>query len=162
MIVYRVALTRNALRYCIECDDPRFWSEAETQFLEFFRNSPVPIVFVLTKFDVVVSQCVLTRLKNGGRDMVNWTSIETLAVGDAKERIKENICRPLEQTVGGGVKAEIISKEGTDYSLFNVNKKHANLGLRSKFGEEACRRNNEGSEAEFKAPLDRRSTCYCR
>jgi GTP-binding protein EngB required for normal cell division len=100
------------LRYCIECDDPRFWSEAETKFLEFFQNSPVPIVFVLTKFDKVVKGCTIDRLRNGGRDTVNWVSAEKLAIGDAREQIKENICRRLEQIVGGGVKSEIISKEG--------------------------------------------------
>jgi hypothetical protein len=138
MTGYRVMVTLIALRYCIECDDPRFWSEAETQFLEFFRNSPVPIVFVLTKFDVVVSQCIVNRLKNGGRDVVNWTSIETLAVGDARERIKENICRPLEQIVGGGVKAEIISKEGKHCAPSNIDNMYTNLGFRPKFGEKAC------------------------
>jgi hypothetical protein len=52
--------------------------------------------------------------------MVNWTSAEKLAVGDAREQIKENICRRLEQIVGGGVKSEIISKEGKHNSPFNT------------------------------------------
>jgi hypothetical protein len=80
----------------------------------------------------------VNRLKSGGRDVVNWTSIDTLAVGDAREMIKENICRPLEQTVGGGVKAEIISKEGKHSTPSNDNITYTNVGLRSKLGEEAC------------------------
>jgi hypothetical protein len=52
--------------------------------------------------------------------MVNWTSAEKLAVGDAREQIKENICRRLEQIVGGGVKSEIISKEGKHNSPFDT------------------------------------------
>ena len=146
---------RIALRYCIECDDHAFGRRRTRSSLEFFQKSPVAIAFVLTKFDVVVSQCFLARLKYGGMGMVNWTSIEALAVGNARERIMENICRPLEQIVGGGVKGEIISKEGADYSPFNVNKKHAILELISGFGKEARWKNNQSSEAKFEAVLDR-------
>jgi GTP-binding protein EngB required for normal cell division len=104
-----------SLRYCIECHDPRFWSEAETQFLEFFQNSQVPIVFVLTKFDMVVNQCLVERMRSAGRNVITLDSFETLAMGDAREKIKENICRQLERLVGGGIKAEMISKDGEFY-----------------------------------------------
>jgi hypothetical protein len=155
----RIKLKIFLVRYCIECHDPRFWSEAETQFLEFFRKSPIPIVFVLTKFDMVVNQCLVDRLKTGGRDVVNWTSIETLAVGDAKEKIKEKICRTLERIVGGGIKAEIVSKESM--ALYSNISNTLIIILRPAFGKEACRGNNKGGQAESEAAVDRSPTCCC-
>jgi hypothetical protein len=61
---------------------------------------------------MVVNQCLVDRMRSAGRGLVNFASYETLAMGDAREQIRENICRPLERLVGGGVKAEMISKEG--------------------------------------------------
>jgi len=98
-------------RYCIDCSDSRFLSEAEKKFLAFFQNRAVPIVFVLTKFDLVIAQCLSYRLINSGSAMVDWVPMRTLAIGDASERVKKDIHRPLEKILGGGVKTEMVSKE---------------------------------------------------
>lgn len=68
-------------------------------------------MFVLTKFDLVVAQCLSSRLVNSGSAMVDWVPMRTLAIGDAQERVKNDIHRPLEKIVGGGVKTELVSKE---------------------------------------------------
>jgi hypothetical protein len=79
-------------------------------------------------------------LRNGGGDTVDWKAAEALAIGDAREQIKENICRKLEQIVGGGVKSEIISKEGKHYSPFSTfkhEKEQTDCGFRSQFHKKA-------------------------
>ena len=48
---------------------------------------------------------------NSGGGLVDWVPMHTLAIGDARERIKKDIHRPLEKIVGGGVKTEMVSKE---------------------------------------------------
>lgn len=99
-------------RYCIDCTDVRFWSEAEKQFLAFFQNSNVPIVFVLTKFDLVVNQCLSTRIMRSAGAMVDWVPLHALAKGDAAEKVRNDIQSPLEVILGGGVKTEVVSNTG--------------------------------------------------
>jgi hypothetical protein len=90
----------------------------------------------LTKFDKIVKECTIERLRSGGSDTVDWKAAEALAIGDAREQIKENICRKLEQIIGGGVKSEIITKEGkhdSPFSTYQQLKERTNYGFRSQF-----------------------------
>jgi hypothetical protein len=91
--------------------DPRFWSAAERQFVAIFKNSVIPVIFVLTKFDIVIADCFSKRVQASGGTDIEWMPMRTLAIGDATSRVKDNIHRRLEEVLGRGVKSEAISND---------------------------------------------------
>ena len=74
-------------------------------------------MFFLTKFDLVVAQCLSSRIMNCGSAVVDWVPMRTLAICDARERVKNDIHRPLEKILGGGVKTEMVSKEKEYFAI---------------------------------------------
>ncbi|KAH8669674.1 hypothetical protein BGZ60DRAFT_528146 [Tricladium varicosporioides] len=95
--------------YCIGCDDARFLSEAEEKFLTFLQGSVVPIVFVLTKFDKIISECLVSRISQSDSTMIDIAPMRTQALGDARDKVKQHIKDPLEQIMQGNTNIAVVS-----------------------------------------------------
>lgn len=101
----------NIARYCIDCNDPRFWSEAENKFLPHFQSPNVPIVFVLTKFDIAIGQCFY-KLMSGGKRSDDWKVMKEMASTEAIKLVKQNIHAPIETILRRDITSLVVSIEG--------------------------------------------------
>lgn len=95
----------------------RFWSEAEKKFLAFFQDSPVPVVFVLTKFDLAVKLCLASQLMQSGGGMIDLPQMQIAADTEAKDGIKEKIQQPLEGYLGSAINTALVSNTGSVTSI---------------------------------------------
>lgn len=143
-------------RYCIDCRDVRFWSEAEKQFLAVFQNSPVPVVFVLTKLDLAVKLCLASQLMQSGGGMIDLQQMQTAAEIEARDNIKEKIQRPLEATLGTAINTETVSNTGRTISRMPRRRTVLKLNEcpRSKSHQTAGRGDYESGKAQFEALVD--------
>ncbi|KAF2007591.1 hypothetical protein P154DRAFT_517259 [Amniculicola lignicola CBS 123094] len=99
--------------YCISLTDARPLHDAERRFFEFLRETDIPVVFVLTKYDAFICDKVLERVE----DIQEATGDDWAIAREAAASYIATLRTHLEGTVGQGVKVQEVSKTRRDEHL---------------------------------------------
>jgi GTP-binding protein EngB required for normal cell division len=91
-------------RYCISLTDDRPIQMAEENFFRYFADKNVPLVFVFTKYDRLVTTFVAEIFQTTGRmTATEWREAEQKA-----QEYTANIRDKLERAVGKGVTVQAV------------------------------------------------------
>ena len=91
-------------RYCISLTDDRPIQMAEESFFRYFADKNVPLVFVFTKYDKLVTTFLAESFQTTG-------SMTATAMRESEQKAQEyvaNIRDKLESTVGKGVTVQAV------------------------------------------------------
>ena len=91
-------------RYCISLTDDRPIQMAEESFFRYFADKTVPLAFVFTKYDKLVTTFLAERFQTTG-------SMTATAMRESEQKAQEyvaNIRDKLESTVGKGVTVQAV------------------------------------------------------